>query len=115
MARQPMPYGRSREAGFADFLMLDRNMAATVTHLIYWAGLGLILLGGFGVVGAFVGATLRDVSAQSLLLATPGLVGGLLGMLVLVLLWRWLCEFYVAVFQIAEDLRALRMQNEREV
>ena len=30
----------------------------------------------------------------------------------MVLLWRMMCEFYVAVFRISEDLRALRQQGE---
>lgn len=113
MARSPMPYRHESRTSPADFLRLDRTLTSTVTHLIYWAGLGLIALIGFGVVGAFVGAALREPSLQIVLLAIPGLVGGLLAMLVLVLVWRWMCEFYVAVFQIAEDLRALRLQGDQ--
>ena len=30
----------------------------------------------------------------------------------LALLWRGFCEFYVAVFRISEDLRAMRLREE---
>ena len=37
---------------------------------------------------------------------------GLAVVAALVLLWRGFCEFYVAVFRISEDLRALRQSSE---
>jgi len=32
----------------------------------------------------------------------------------LMLIWRAICEFYVAVFRIADDLHALRQQDEAQ-
>jgi hypothetical protein len=61
-----------------DLLTFDKLLTGPILHLIYWAGIGLIVLMGFGVVGAAIGVALRDVSIASVLLAIPVLVGGLL-------------------------------------
>jgi len=84
-------------------------MTGPVTHLIYWSGLGLILLIGFAIIGGAVGLGIRDGSPLGLALAFATLVAGLLIILALVLVWRGLSEFYLAIFRIAEDLRALRL------
>ena len=81
-------------------------------HLIYWAGLGLIALMAFGVVGAAIGLALREANLMGFLLAIPALVVGILLAVALTLLWRAVCEFYVAVFRISDDLRALRLNDE---
>jgi hypothetical protein len=96
-----------------DLLTFERLMTGPITHLIYWAGLGLIVLLGFGVVGASIGAAIRDGTIEGAMLAAPMLVGGLLVTAALLLLWRGMCEFYLAVFRIADDLRALRLASER--
>jgi Na+/H+ antiporter NhaC len=85
-----------------------------VIHLIYWAGLGVVALFAFSVVGAAVGLALKEPGLQSLLLAFPVLVAGLLVAAAMVLLWRAFCEFYVAIFRISEDLRALRQASDAD-
>jgi hypothetical protein len=42
------------------------------------------------------------------------LIAGLLVASALVLLWRAFCEFYVAIFRISEDLRALRQTSDAD-
>jgi len=106
--RQGAPDGGS----FWDILTFDRLLTGPVIHLIYWAGLGVIALFGFFVLGASVGLALREESWAGLLLAIPIAVAGLLVVAALVLLWRGVCEFYVAVFRISDDLRALRRSDE---
>ncbi len=91
-----------------DLLTFDRLLTAPVIHIIYWSGLGLIILAGFAVVGAAVGLTLRGDGIAEKLIAFPALVIGALIVLIMALLWRALCEFYVAIFRISDDLRALR-------
>lgn len=93
-----------------DLLTFDRLLTGPVLHLIYWAGLAVISLIGFAIIGGVIGTALRDKTG--LLLAPAVLVGGLAVVFALVLLWRGFCEFYVAVFRISEDLRALRQSNE---
>jgi hypothetical protein len=88
-----------------------------VIHLVYWAGLGVIVLAAFGVVGASLGVAIRAVSERTwdtLLIVVPGLVGGLLMVLAGGLLWRAFCEFYVVIFRIGDDLSALRRVAEQE-
>ena len=93
-------------------MTFDRLVTGPLIHLIYWAGLGVVALGGFSVVGAGVGLALRDEGWAGWLLAIPLLIGGLLVLGALALLWRATCEFYVAVFRISEDLRAMRRNEE---
>ncbi len=97
-----------------ELLTFERLITGPVVHLIYWAGLGVIALLGFGVVGAAIGLALREPSLMSVLLAIPAMVIGLLIAAALALLWRAVCEFYVAVFRISDDLHALRLSDEAD-
>ena len=88
-----------------------------VIHLVYWSGLGVIVLAAFGVIGASLGVAIRAISEHTwdtLLVVIPGLVGGLLMVLAGGLLWRAFCEFYVVIFRIGDDLSALRRVAEEE-
>lgn len=89
-------------------------MTGAAAHLVYWGGLAVIALVSFGVVGGAVGVLLRGGSVQTLLLSLPLMVGGLVLCAVLALLWRGMCEFYLAIFRIADSLGALRTMIERE-
>ncbi len=100
--------GRRRRGAVFDLLSFDRLLTGPLIHLIYWGGLALVLLSGFGFVGAAVGLALRNLNMEALLLAVPAVIAAILGMLVVALLWRAACEFFLAVFSIAEDLHAIR-------
>jgi uncharacterized membrane protein len=100
---------------FWDLLTFDRLLTGPVIHLIYWAGLALIVLGGFGVIGGAFGVAMREEGLFGWLLAIPVAVGGFLVLAAVVLLWRSFCELYVALFRIAEDLRAIRNASDRGV
>lgn len=93
---------------FWDLLTFDRLMTGPVIHLIYWAGLALIVLGGFGTIGGAVGVALREEGINRFLLPIPVLVAGFLMLGAGALIWRSFCEFYVAVFRISDDLRFIR-------
>jgi hypothetical protein len=111
------PRSRTKKAAGGilwDLLTFDRLMTGPVVHLIYWAGLGVILLGAFGAIGAAVGVALNDDNLIGKLLALPVTVAGLLVCMALALLWRSFCELYVAVFRIADDLRALRQASDAD-
>jgi hypothetical protein len=105
---------KSKSSLMWDLLTFDRLVTGPVIHLIYWAGLGVISLVAFSSVGAAVGVALRETSILGKLLALPVAVAGLLVAGALVLLWRAFCEFYVAIFRISDDLRALRQQSDAE-
>lgn len=95
---------------FWDLLTFERLLTGPVVHVIYWCGLGVIALGGFAVVGAAVGLSIRGEGLEKLI-ALPALVVGALVVLGMALLWRAMCEFYVAIFRISDDLHALRQSG----
>jgi len=125
MARQPKPRGAPRQSFqafrqaspgelFWDLLTFDRLLTGPVIHLIYWAGLAILVLGCFGVMGGAVGVAMREDNwVLKVSLAVPMLVGGLIFLAAAALLWRSFCEFYVAVFRISDDLRAVRATLEK--
>ena len=96
-----------------DLLSFERLITGQVVHLVYWAGLGMIGIGAFGVIGASFGVAIRE-GGWGILLALGVLGVGLLGALIAVLLWRSFCEFYVTIFKISEDLAVLRKDVEDE-
>ncbi len=95
-------------------LTFDRLITGPVIHLVYWAGLGVVVIAAFSVVGAAIGVALREGSWAAMLAAVPVLVVGLLVVGAAGLIWRAMCEFYVAVFRIGDDLAALRRAAELE-
>jgi hypothetical protein len=109
------PSGKSPARPFAvrafvwDLLTFDRLLTGPVVHLVYWAGLALISLVGFSIIGAAVGLGIRDGSIWGIALAFATFIAGLLVLAALILIWRGVSEFYLAVFRIAEDLRAIRL------
>ena len=110
------PLERPRGPGgqfFWDLLTFERLLTGTVFHLVYWAGLGIIGVMAFGILGASIGVAIRE-GGWGILLAVGVLVVGMLGVFVAVLLWRAFCEFYVTIFKIAEDLHVLRQDADRE-
>jgi hypothetical protein len=103
---------KASSGGLGSFLTFDHMIAGQVVLLIYWAGLGIIALIGFSVVGAGVGLATREDGMSGLLLGGPLLVGGVLVVIALTLVWRAICEFYIAIFRISDDLRALRRNDD---
>jgi zinc transporter ZupT len=101
-----------RRGGLWSLLTFDRLITGPVIHLVYWAGLGVIVIAAFSVIGAAIGVAWRE-GGWAILLALPALVAGLLAVLGGALLWRAVCEFYVAIFRIGDDLAALRRVAER--
>jgi len=104
----------SRHGWLWDILTFERMLTGEVIHLVYWAGLGVIVVAAFAVVGASVGIAIRERSLETVLLAIPALVGGLLIVAAGGLVWRAFCEFYVVIFRIGDDLSALRRAAEAE-
>ena len=89
-------------------------MTNQVIHLIYWSGLGVIALIGFGFVGTAVGLALREQLLMGILLAVGVLIAGLLVVSILILFWRSFCELYVGLFRLSDDLHAIREATETE-
>jgi hypothetical protein len=96
-----------------DLWTFDRLNAQALVHIVYWAGLSLLLIAAFGVAGVAVGNALADGSLWGYVLALPMVVIGWLGVIIGIVLWRVLCEFILSVMGIAEDLRVLRQYQEK--
>ncbi|HLZ83448.1 MAG TPA: DUF4282 domain-containing protein [Caulobacteraceae bacterium] len=103
----------SRRGRIWSLLTFDRLITGQVIHLVYWAGLSVIVVAAFSVVGASVGIAWRE-GGWAILTAIPVLVVGLLVVFGVSLIWRAFCEFYVAIFRISDDLAALRRGAENE-
>lgn len=102
-------------AFLSDALTFRRLHTPRIIHFVYWAGLGVISLGAFGVIGAAVGLAAKEPGLVSILLALPVLVAGLLVVGAFGLLWRSFCEFYVIIATIGEDLQTVRRMAQTEV
>ena len=105
---------KPRRAGLFSILTFEHMITGPVIHLVYWCGLGVVVLAAFGVVGASVGIAIREQSWETWMLAIPALAGGLLIVLAGGLVWRAFCEFFVVIFRIGDDLAALRRVAEQE-
>lgn len=97
---------------FFNLLTFDRMVTRPIVHIVYWIGLGLLVIGAFAIAGTAIGEGIKE-GPQGWLLATGFLIVGWLMTLIGVLLWRSMCEFYMAVLSIAEDLRYLRQFQEK--
>lgn len=106
--------GRGRTHRVWSILTFERLVTGPMIHMVYWAGLAVIIIAAFSVVGASIGVAVREGSWAAILLAIPVLVVGLLALGAAALVWRAMCEFYVAVFRIGDDLAALRKAVESE-
>lgn len=103
----------AQRAGIVSLLTFDRLITGPIIHLVYWAGLAMIGIIAFGVVGASIGVAWRE-GGWAILAAIPVLAVGLLGVFAAALVWRAFCEFYVAIFRIGDDLTALRRAAEAD-
>lgn len=108
-----MPQKKQGLPSFRDIFVLDKLITGPIVNLMYWAGLGVIILSGFGGIGAVIGVAIGE-GPMGWLLTLPTLAFGVLMMVILVAIWRGFCEFYLVVFRISEDLRALRAVEEDE-
>jgi len=98
-----------------ELMSFETLMTRQVNHLIYWSGLGITALVGFGFIGTAVGVAIREQSIFGFLLAIGVLVGGALVIGILALLWRAFCELYVALFRLSDDIHALRKANDPDL
>ncbi|MGH6986411.1 MAG: DUF4282 domain-containing protein [Caulobacteraceae bacterium] len=108
------PAGRTDHGRIWRALTFERLVTGPVIHLVYWAGLGVIVIVAFSVIGASIGVALREGSWAAVLLAIVVLAIGLLVAFAIGLVWRAFCEFYVIVVRIGDDLARIRELSETE-
>jgi hypothetical protein len=114
MIRQVFGTTRPRDI-WSTLLTFDQLVTRPMVHIVYWAGLGLLVIFGCGWIGVMIGSGMKDATLMGWLLSFGVGVAGLLGVLIAMLAWRSACEFYMAVMSIAEDLRHLRQYQEKLV
>lgn len=86
------------------FLNFDKLMGPWLVRIVYYLGIiGILLgvvagiLGGFGAMGVFgFGAGIGMV------IGAP--IGGVLG----ICFWRFVCELYIVLFRVGDDIAAIR-------
>jgi hypothetical protein len=100
---------------FWDLVTFDKLLTGPIVHILYWAGLALILIAGCGILGGTIGMASREGGWAAWLLGVGAVISILVGLSAVALIWRSVCEFYVAVFRISDDLRAMRANLERTV
>lgn len=90
--------------GFAQrFLSFDKLIGPSLIKLIYFIGLGLIVLGTV----FFMLMSLMQMG-NSVTAAVGGLILAPVAGLIYLILWRFLCEIYLLFFRISDDLRDVR-------
>jgi len=112
MIRQVFGTTRPKDI-WSSLLTFDQLVTRPMVHIVYWAGLGLLVIFGCAWLGIMIGSGLKDATLMGWLLSFGVGVIGLLFLVIAMLAWRSACEFYMAVMSIAEDLRHLRQYQEK--
>lgn len=85
------------------FLSFDKMMAGSIIKILYYILLAAIVIG-------FLGLLFQQLLAGKFLV----LITGPIGFLIAVLFLRVICEMYIVLFRISDNLAALRKLKEGE-
>ncbi|ABS61664.1 conserved hypothetical protein [Parvibaculum lavamentivorans DS-1] len=88
---------------FQDFLTFDKLIAGSIVKFLYWLGVVIILLFGFGTIAGSIN-TMGYNAGLGLLQLVVGLVGVAFG----ILLWRVVCEIYLIFVAMNDKLGQIR-------
>jgi hypothetical protein len=101
--------GPREPSAFGDFLAFRKMITPIIIQIIFWLFVGLQLLGGIAVMvtGAYF---LRSSTGLGLLC----MLGGLVGMILLPVLWRIYCEILILFFRMNETLTEIKHSIEAE-
>jgi uncharacterized protein HemY len=85
------------------FLNFDNLIGTTLIKVLYFIGLAGIAIGA--VIRVFAGlGSMRYSFAMGL----GSVLMALIGSVIALLFWRFICELYILFFRISEDVRILR-------
>jgi hypothetical protein len=87
-----------------DFVTFDKMIAPIIIKIIFWIGVGMSVLGGAFWTLTGLGTLLLSHSITGLVIA----LGGMLAMALGILWTRLICELYIVVFLIHDDLAVIR-------
>lgn len=85
------------------FLSFDKLIGTKLIKFLYYLGLVVALIAGIGAILAALG-TMRFGVGQGLI----ALVMAILGTLVGIIFWRFMCELYLLFFRMSDDLRDIK-------
>ncbi|MBA3068699.1 MAG: DUF4282 domain-containing protein [Hyphomonas sp.] len=85
------------------FTNFDKLIGTKLIVLLYWLGLIGIALGGLGGIFGGLGS-MRYGFLSGLGMVIASIVGAALA----VLFWRFICEVYLLLFRMADDLRDIK-------
>jgi|SRR3990167_3560612 hypothetical protein len=85
------------------FLSFDKLIGKQLIVILYWLGLIGIALGALAGVFAGLGAM-----RYSFLGGLGSIVVAIIGAAVGVLFWRFMCELYLLLFRMSDDLRDIK-------
>lgn len=85
------------------FLTFDKLIGTKLIKILYFIGLALIALSI--IVGLFNGL---GAMRYSFLSGLGMMVGVLIGGVLMVVFWRFLCEIYMLFFRMSDDLRDIK-------
>ena len=88
---------------FQDFLNFDKMIAGSIVKFLYWLGIVIILLFGFGTIAGSIN-TMGYNAGLGLLQLFVGLVGIAFG----IILWRVVCEIYLTFVAMNDKLGQIR-------
>lgn len=87
----------------AQFLSFDKLIGSKLVVIVYWVGLIGIALGA--IAGVFGGLVAMGASFFGGIGAViMALIGGAVGLL----FWRFVCEMYLLLFRMADDVRDIK-------
>ncbi len=88
------------------FTSFDKLIGTVIVEILYWLGLIGIALGVLlAMLQAFGMMEYNFTGAVGALVMAP--IGGLIA----VVLWRLMCELYIAIFKIANDLHDIKVSK----
>ena len=85
------------------FLSFDKLIGTTLIKLMYY--IGLVGIGLYAVIAVLSGF---GMMTQSFLGGLGLILAALIGAVVGLLFWRFICEIYLLFFRISDDLRDIK-------
>lgn len=87
----------------SNFLSFDKLIGTKLIKILYYLGLLGIVLGFLGTMVGSLGM-MRYSFGQGL----GGIIMGIVGAVLAVVFWRFLCEIYMLFFRMSDDLRDIK-------
>ncbi|MFN3911824.1 DUF4282 domain-containing protein [Hyphomonas sp.] len=87
----------------SQFMSFDKLIGTSLIKIIYW--LGLLGVGLGTLAGIFGGLA---AMGSSFFGGLGAIIVALIGAVVGVLFWRFICEMYLLLFRMADDLRDIK-------